>query len=592
MKINKKIIAVSLVACMSLNATNLGDYITSYKSSAGSWTSPTTGMKYHYGGSYEFTFKGGNKYQPWVTGSEPEIKIGCNGISLKGGFVGLLGLNELKDQIKDAGQSLAWGAFISLQYAVPGLFQVFTKIREWAATIQNMLQNACNIGKALASSNPAMNSMKNTIEDWQQSNGISTTLNSWMGGFDEVRKSIDAVSNCAGMSTGVDPTTGESAYLKCVKNMGKATENSLNPNAKEKIASAQLLNKFIVPPSTPTNKLYVDKLSNTLTSGKIDTFSIGNAAQIAETATILKLLRVFFGDLTIDAESYNGIYVDNTEANSDANGKGFVKGTYSIDTAKLKARLEKAASDNNIESPKINYKLSNSIIGTAESAAKSLLYGITSSANVDKCGDGYCRIDDATIFFSDFGDNEKRAIQIGIVGDDEASSSDALKLNWTGAYNESMKSIRKKVKDITGVTPTWKTVYDKTGAIDSSTLSSNIPLLVPNIERHIETIAKIEKLSKAETGLTAHLKTVLAQQNSILISKSLFSLIEGKVLEAGVLGGNVDGLLKFSEHIREVANRVQSEIDKIDQTNKDMKLVNDLFLQIEDDLQNNKVRNF
>ena len=27
MKINKKIIAISLVACMSLNATNLGDYI-------------------------------------------------------------------------------------------------------------------------------------------------------------------------------------------------------------------------------------------------------------------------------------------------------------------------------------------------------------------------------------------------------------------------------------------------------------------------------------------------------------------------------------------------------------------------------------
>lgn len=590
MKINKKIIAISLVACMSLNATNLGDYITSYKSSAGSWTSPTTGMKYHYGGSYEFTFKGGNKYQPWITGSDPEIKIGCNGISLKGGFVGLLGLNELKDQIKDAGQSLAWGAFISLQYAVPGLFQVFTKIREWAATIQNMLQNACNIGKALATSSPAMNKLKNTIDNYTQSEGTETTLSTWMGGINEVKKKIDLISNCTGMATGVDPVTGESAYLKCVKENGAISKNTQNSGASEKVASAQLLNKFIAPPSKPTNKLYVDKLSSTLATGKIDTFVIANASQIGETSSTLKLLRVFFGDLTIEKESYKSVYADNTEANE--GNKAFEKGVYSLDFERVKNRLEKAATDNNVPDEKIMYKLVKPVITSPESAAKALLYGITSNTNDKNCGEGFCRIDDATIFFSDFGDNDKRVVQIGIVGDNSATTNDTLKLNWTGAYNESMKSIRKRVKDITGVNPTWKTVYDGTGTIDSSNLSTAVPLLVPNIERHIETIAKIEKLSKSETGLTAHLKTVLAQQNSILIARSLFTMIEGKIIDADLMGGSLEGLSAFSEHIRQVAEKVQIEIDKVDQTNKDMKLVNDLFLQIEDDLQNNKVRNF
>lgn len=590
MKINKKIIAISLVACMSLNATNLGDYITSYKSSAGSWTSPTTGMKYHYGGSYEFTFKGGNKYQPWITGSDPEIKIGCNGISLKGGFVGLLGLNELKDQIKDAGQSLAWGAFISLQYAVPGLFQVFTKIREWAATIQNMLQNACNIGKALATSSPAMNKLKNTIDNYTQSEGTETTLSTWMGGINEVKKKIDAISNCSGMATGVDPVTGESAYLKCVKENGAISKNTQNSGASEKVASAQLLNKFIAPPAKPTNKLYVDKLSSTLATGKIDTFVIANASQIGETSSTLKLLRVFFGDLTIEKESYKSVYADNTEANE--GNKAFEKGVYSLDFERVKNRLEKAATDNNVPDEKIMYKLVKPVITSPESAAKALLYGITSNTNDKNCGEGFCRIDDATIFFSDFGDNEKRVVQIGIVGDNSATTNDALKLNWTGAYNESMKSIRKRVKDLTGVNPTWKTVYDATGTIDSSNISTAVPLLVPNIERHIETIAKIEKLSKSETGLTAHLKTVLAQQNSILIARSLFTMIEGKIIDADLMGGSLEGLSAFSEHIRQVAEKVQIEIDKVDQTNKDMKLVNDLFLQIEDDLQNNKVRNF
>lgn len=590
MKINKKIIAISLVACMSLNATNLGDYITSYKSSAGSWTSPTTGMKYHYGGSYEFTFKGGNKYQPWVTGSDPEIKIGCNGISLKGGFVGLLGLNELKDQIKDAGQSLAWGAFISLQYAVPGLFQVFTKIREWAATIQNMLQNACNIGKALATSSPAMNKLKNTIDDYTQSEGTETTLSTWMGGIKQIKNKIDAISNCSGMATGVDPVTGESAYLKCVEKNGAISKNTQNSGASEKVASAQLLNKFIAPPSKPTNKLYVDKLSSTLSTGKIDTFVIANASQIGETASTLKLLRVFFGDLTIEKESYKSVYADNTEANE--GNKAFEKGVYSLDFERVKNRLEKAASDNNIPDEKIMYKLVKPVITSPESAAKALLYGITSNTNDKNCGEGFCSIDDATIFFSDFGDKDKRVVQIGIVGDNSATTNDTLKLNWSGAYNESMKSIRKRVKDLTGVNPTWKTVYDATGTIDSSNISTAVPLLVPNIERHIETIAKIEKLSKSETGLTAHLKTVLAQQNSILIARSLFTMIEGKIIDADLMGGSLEGLSAFSEHIRQVAEKVQIEIDKVDQTNKDMKLVNDLFLQIEDDLQNNKVRNF
>jgi hypothetical protein len=588
-EMKKKIIAISLVVCMSLNATNLNEYITSYKSSAGSWVSPTTGMKYHYGGSYEFTFKGGNKFQPWVTGSNPELKIGCNGISLKGGFVGLLGLNELKDQIKDAGQSLAWGAFISLQYAVPGLFQVFTKIREWAASIQNMLQNACNIGKALASGNPSVNKLKTTIDDYTQSEGINTTLGTGMGGFDKVKEKIDAISNCSGMATGIDPVTGESAYLKCVQANGGISKNTQNKGASEKVASAQLLNKFISPPTKPTNKLYVDKLSGSLSTGKIDTFVIANATQLAETASTLKLLRVFFGDLTIEKDSYKSVYADNTEANT--GNKAFEKGVYSLDFERVKKRLEKAASDNNIPDDKIMYKLIKPVISSPESAAKALLYGISANTNDKNCGDGYCRIDDATIFFSDFGDNENRAIQIGIVGDNSSSTSDTLKLDWSGAYNESMKSIRKKVRDLTGVDPTWKTVYDGTGTIDSSNVS-NVPLLVPNIERHIETIAKIEKLSKSETGLTAHLKTVLAQQNSILISRSLFTMIEGKIVDADLMGGTLEGLSAFSEHIRQVAEKVQTEIDKVDQTNKDMKLVNDLFLQIEDDLQNNKVRNF
>lgn len=586
----KKIIAIILIAALNLQAVNLNNYITTYKSSAGSWTSPTTGMKYHYGGSYEFTFKGGNKFQPWITVAEPELEIGCNGVSLKGGFVGLLGLNEIKEQIKDAGQSLAWGAMLSLQYATPGLFEVFGKIREWATTIQRMMQNACNIGKALAASTPFVNHVNNKVDNFINNSPIATSIDNNFKGFSEFMKTIDRLTDCTGLSTTLDPATGKSPYMKCVEGNGASTTAANAPKqTTPKVATSQLLNKYIAPSAKPENKVYIDKLSNFLSTGKISTRSVvSSSAERTEISNTIKILRVFFGDIGLDMDSYKSIILDDTQAYNTPS----TTGSYTYDLNRIREKMKKAKAGNNVPIPDPSYKMISPVISNAESAAKALIHGISANTNDISCGSGYCYINDATVYYSDFGDNNVRMSQVGIVSNDSASTNSNLRLEWQGSYNESIKSIRTMIRAKSGVLPSHKTIYDGSGAIASSSYSSNIPLLVPNMDRHIGTIVKIEKLAKKETALSAHLKTVLAEQNSILLAKSLFSIIEGKVIDSGMLGGTTEEITLFKKHISDIKNEVMKEIEKIDVTSQNLNEVNTLFKQIDQDLQDNKVKDF
>ena len=587
-KIKTKIV-VSLIVLMSISAQalDLSSYITTYKSSAGSWSSPTTGMKYHYGGTYEFTFKGGNKFQPWITASEPSIEIGCNGISLKGGFIGLLGLNELKEQISDAGQSLAWGAFISLQYAVPGLFQVFTKIREWAAAIQGLMQNACAIGKTLATSSTVQNRIQQSINHNLQLEGISNTLTTWMNGGDSMLTKVQELTSCAGLSNATPSNGGPSPYAKCVS--GLASDSSpATTTSKNVKGGSHNIDKAIVRTTVSENKLYVDKLSSVLGSGKIDNKMIASTSEQREdVASTLKLLRVFFGDIALESESYKEIIAKDTTAY----GTPYTKGTYIIDTEQITKKRAAAAGGNKIPVIKPKYTVVKSVIASSEAAAKALIHGISSNTDETNCGDGYCYIDNPTVYYYDFGSSSNRSSAAGIVDDGKFVLNSSLKLSWSGAYNESMKSIRKKVLERTGYAPTWKTVYDDNNAIDTS-LSTTVPLLVPNVSNYIDTIVKLEKLNEGETALSAHLKTVIAQQNSVLLAKSLFSIIEGKMISAELSGGKEETVLKFSEHINDVSRRIQAELEKIDITSQNLNAVSDLFSKIEEDLQNKKVTKY
>ena len=126
-------IAMNFVVCSSLltqpvlaASSDLGGILLKNTTYAGSWEDPSSGMKYYTGGGIRIKFKGANtSYTPWIKGSAPNYSIGCNGISLNGGFVSLLGLSDIEDQLKDAGAAFAWGILTGLAYSLPAISDVF-----------------------------------------------------------------------------------------------------------------------------------------------------------------------------------------------------------------------------------------------------------------------------------------------------------------------------------------------------------------------------------------------------------------------------------------------------------------------------------
>lgn len=588
----KKILALFLCSVIILNATNLNDMITTYKSSAGSWQSPSTGMKYHYGGAYEFTFKGNNRVQPWVTMQKPEASVSCNGISLKGGFVGLLGLNEIKDQIRDAGASLAWGAMIALQYAVPALFQVFNEIRKWAATIQRMLQNACNIGTMMAMNNDSIRRNVNKVNDHIARSTIGKFLTTGLAGLESTREEIDKFVNCSGLSTTPPSGGGLSPAAKCTKELQDQTFVKQS-NGKPKVATTGMLTKSLVAPATSPDSLKVTTLSKLLKTGKINTTTLASGDTLTNLSNTIKIMRIFFGDISLSKESYiNGIVKNTTAYDSTNKAKPFTEGTYTIDKDQIKKSLENSTQGKDQGPVPTVYSYIAPVISNAELAAKALMNGITASANNTKCIQDACYIDDAIVYYYDFSDkNLDRTISIGIIDKPSGVRANETKLTWKGAYSESLTSVRTLVRNVSGITPIFKTMTDGTGSINSTTLSS-APLLVPNINNYINIISKIEKDAKGETPTSLHLKDLLAKQNAFFIATSLLDLLYGKVLDASSAGGSIKDIEAFNNTLEQRKVAIEKELASIQVNRNEFKKFNDIFLQIEESLQRQKVRKF
>lgn len=103
-------------------------------------------------GSFSFRFGGAFNYpQPIITLSPPKMSAGCGGLSVKGMFASVIGLDRFEEMLKNAGASLAWGIAVGLIYSLPGIGAAFRMIESWASKIQQLLANACQSGMAIGS---------------------------------------------------------------------------------------------------------------------------------------------------------------------------------------------------------------------------------------------------------------------------------------------------------------------------------------------------------------------------------------------------------------------------------------------------------
>lgn len=576
------------ILAMSSFGANVNSLISTVSTSAGSWTSPGTGMKYNYGGDYQFTFNGGNRFQPWITTSKPSLKVGCNGISLKGGFVGLLGLNEIKDQLSDSGASLAWGVMIGLQYSMPALFSVFKTLREWATTIQKLLQNMCSIGQSLVRNTDTGKAAKKDVDDFLNTLGSAGDwMDSKMKGADEYRKNIDKYVDCSSLS-------GD-AYKKCVGKLGN-TKVTQNDKIAHSVGSntgsvAILMEQHQVPEKSPS-KLYVGKLSDLLDSGKIQDQTIISSTALHDKELSYKLLRVFFGDIVLTNTTFSKIVTKNTNYEKSPD-----TGTYEIDINKKKEQIKKDV-DGEPKKPsdkEAYFAYEQPIITDHKLAANALINGITSSVNSSFCNANECDISEELVFYSDFGtpqggDTEDRSVSYGIVKYPSLEKADTS-LQWDGALKESLKSIRTLVKSKSGITPVILTHLETdNNLLTANSTSTTIPLLLPNIAKYIDIVSSLERRAGRETQLSAHLKELLAENNAYFVAKSLIDLIYAKVIDAqgSPYGGGLSSkdMASFNKNIMEIKREITNELLRTMDANKKFQELDQIFTQLNKELKN------
>lgn len=564
-------VAFALFNSQTLFAVALGDLAGTAVSSAGTWQSPATKTKYHYGGSYQFTFKGGNRAQPWITVGKPEFKVGCNGMSIRGGFLGLLGLNEIKDQLRDSGASLAWGVLIGLQYAMPALFGVFDTIRRWATTIQNLLQNSCRLGQALVANSLEGRKTKTNVENWLEEKGEA--LETSMSGVSAFFDNLDNMVQCADL-------TGD-AYDKCRSQINHKTKDNLSKlsNSNVSVGSGSMFLKYYYPPSNSSNTLEIEKISSLLTNGQLGSSgrTLIPSTRLNDIKMTYLMRAVFFGDFTISQDSFKKIAEDTS-----LNLSSLSSGTYTIDEQKYTDNAKKSILNPDDEfKPVLTYTAP--LIADPKKAARVLMHGLSAEANSGSCSQNVCNVPDSAFMYADFaiktaGNTEERIQPFGGIIDTNIGGG-TIPFEWAGAYNESLSAIRTMVQTKSGVAP--GTLTNVSSYTTTTTTSFNVPLFVPNMMKYIEIIAALERAEGAETPTSAMLKKMLAQYNAKQVSLGMAEVMYQQLLTSMEIKGKQsseidDAIIRHQTMINDIKQALKEE-DSEQITQKDLEGVFNLF---------------
>lgn len=539
----------------------------------GTWDSPRTGNKYFYGGSYRFAFKGAGRTQPLFQGEPPSMKVGCNGFSLRGGFIALLGISEIKQLLSSSGATLAWGIMMGLEYSMPGLAKVFNTLRQYAREIQQLLSNMCNLGQMLGRNsgiNAQINSLTNNLTG--DLNGVFENLNKGLEGMhDNIVKGFDLCPEKDCMCK-----TGTSRE-QCLNQVGMSSStavakisntNSLSLTSMAIGATSKKLDK-------PTNTIYISKLSSFLTDGKIGTQTIvANSTELDNIKATVLLGRLFFGDMATPVSTLE--YVMKL-TNDSANGDSTIRtGSFPLDPDKAIQQLTAKVSEQVQEERFEGMSRIQPVINSAEQVAKALIDGITAETQIDYCSAGACQVPDSYIYLmdvalkADANTSTDAAQVIGNIWDSSKNSN--LEIKWEGGYLESLKVIRYKVQQLSGFAPTILTASESSVTTKSSGATDiKIPLLLPNIQKYMQSIAILEKRARAETPYTAQLKSILARYNAYFFATSMTDLITGRVLDALGTKGDPVGNPDY-KNIKPYVDEMLEKKKKIDEKIKeDMK---------------------
>ncbi|PCI30927.1 MAG: hypothetical protein COB67_00285 [SAR324 cluster bacterium] len=572
-------LSLSLILLLesSVMAIDMDDYFLSNSTNAGEWTDPASNKTYYSGGNLTFKFKDAQYYPLWFDGKPPSMKVGCGGISLDGGFIALLDLEDMAKQLSDASGKAAYGVMLSLLSSTPVLARVFENIRKWARSIQNLAQNACEIGKKFGNDNFS-DEMRTDIESYQM---VKDTSAWYKGAMDGMEGYSDAVDDFVNDSL----TDGKTINNKISALFGqKITDKSKDTITKtaSQVSQAKMFTQYI-PSGKAKNKIAINSTKEFFNGGiKTEDNTVIVAVSDNEKLESDKLLFLiglrYFGTTAVSKSSLREI------ANT-------INPSGDVDAEALKSLLKRAGAGANLVIPQTTYIPPTKY--RPEDLVNEILYGIPTGDNkvavpdyfyIDVAYDDSLATSGSSTGTTSTNEEDKQKLRLFIL---TAPVTDYMELDYEGTITEMQKAVRAYVIKKGGSTT------NAAGTVITSDLNSINSLVAPKIftgmDYYADIIARIERINNGASVETDALKNRVAEVGSFIVAENI---IRG--LSEGVIGqlqsspedssDNATETLKSIDHINEISKQAILILrEKMNQANLEKDLY-DIFHMIEIDL--------
>ena len=603
MKIIKTVLILMSAAVIS-NAASPFDIKSNFfnETAASKWSDPTSGVTYYSGPNYEYRFKDTTAtVAPWLQFQLPSARIGCNGFSIEGGFMALLGLKDIKIQLENAGPTFAWGVLTTIEISMPSVAAIFQKIQQWVRKIQSLLQNACQAGQMAG---------KWLNKNYQFGQFESTLIEE---GADKILDAMDSVE----------------AKLDAITNLGDENNSTKKAAVSEKVHQVGSGLSFLAMdfgkaltkcPKTPdfNGKDKVDFTIDDIFNGHVEGCDIKarlTANVFDRNRMSYMLSRALFGELVVTPESITPIV------------EMFKNGVFDEDA--VKRSLKSVVTRSEAPFGKIEYSVYPAVIGDPQKAAQFLVHGkrneygnaVTvpipdlqatfirfkfSAATADYLlTDANGSVEGSnTIFASSDGTTtpdlfEIRAMYVMRPESENSFVSDPLE--WKGLVEESRDNILSYLKTalVKKLGETSTNNYFQGIAVNEVDLStSNTPLLVSGMHRYLNvlTMAAVEK---GGVYTVMPLVDLLAQYNAELFADQLLSQVMTQI-EAAEVGPNLmttdhtqRGFDNFRKRVMTVYRAIKKELKKMkEDTVEDVRNVPTIFKEIEQDMKEHRFEQF
>lgn len=537
-RIRKGVSSVLVFALFSqpIFATDLSSILLKNSTYAGTWEDPTSGMKYVTGGGIKIKFKAATEtYTPWVKGTLPSYSIGCNGISISGGFIGLLGLSDIEEQLKDAGAAFAWGIISGLAYSVPVISDIFAKIQHWARTLQQLLQNACSIGQNLAKNSPAKASIDNALESKAIEQGFDK-VNGYMKSIDKQFEVLDEFVKCNGDANCTkkrDNVIGEwfatmfgITSNKGVDNAGGGVVASSIKSVKDTVADAGAFYKEVpLHDLLSTSNGYIDLTENDILNIKLSLIFFGDIALSKEPRA--EIAKHFKADGTLDEDAMS------------KTGKDLISSAQQLSLKKFE-----------LVSPQITdvTKVVNTLINGAEETLYVPDYKV--GILVLPAKDAGTKNTTLTFLIKEL--------------DTANSTNTNLKLDWAGFYKEGVKQIFANLNQTsTGTTDVLLNIPVDTTITSGDITSDYVPVLVPQFNAYIKDIRKTVQTDPSKKFTAQKVALKMAQVNAALATNDLTDEIIARIKK--VAFNSTEQKEVFIEFLRELGVKRDAIIKKVEE---------------------------